>query len=101
MAVLAKENYMIRKNKGDVSFYLEYDRGVFHVIKKKKIYRSAIELKMGKSKTTKQVVSDFYFNKNNFHHIDFSVNGLRDEDKTIIEIMITEIENTDNGTLRQ
>ncbi|EPR9285782.1 hypothetical protein ACU9PU_004860, partial [Escherichia coli] len=87
-----KEKDMLIKSKGDVRFYLECNDNVFHLVKKKKIYHNAKDVAKGKPKATRKVISDFYFNKNNFHYVDFSANGLRTEDKPIIEMMIAEIE---------
>lgn len=79
----------MRKNKGDVTYYLEENSGLYHFIKKIKCYSNSII--NGNGKTTKKTVSEFYFNDNNFKEIDFSLNGLRSVDKEIIIAMIKEI----------
>lgn len=84
----------MRKNKGDVTYYLEENSGIYHFIKKIKCYSK--DTTEGKGKTTKKTLSEFSFNNDNFKSIDFSLNGLRAVDKEIIIAMIKEINEGEN-----
>ncbi|WP_323839663.1 hypothetical protein [Photorhabdus africana] len=84
----------MRKNKGDVTYYLEENSGIYHFIKKIKCYSK--DITEGKGKTTKKTLSEFSFNNDNFKSIDFSLNGLRAVDKEIIIAMIKEINEGEN-----
>lgn len=81
----------IRKNKGDNTFYLTKENGVYRIIKKRKAYAKDI-LKEG-AKTTKILLCDFTFKKETLNQIDFTLNELRPRDKEIIENMVLEYEN--------
>lgn len=80
----------MRKNKGDITYYLEENSGIYHFIKKIKC-RSKNTTEGG-SKTTKKTIGDFYFNKSNFSSVDFTLNGLRPVDKDIIITMMKEMD---------
>lgn len=80
----------IRKNKGDSTFYLTFNDGVYRLVKKRKAYAKDI-LKEGK-KTTKILLCDFTFTKDRLNDINFESNQLRIQDKEIIKNMITEYE---------
>ncbi|EBV3411908.1 hypothetical protein WJ590_003643 [Escherichia coli] len=88
----------MKKRKGDVHYYLEKNDGIYHLVKRVKTFSK--KLTPDGVKTTLLTVSDFFFNKDNFYNVDFSANGLREKDKAIIEMMIIEIENAENGTLQ-
>lgn len=83
----------MRKNKGDITYYLEENAGVYHFVKKIKT-RSKL-MTEGKSKITKKMLSEFSFVENEFNLIDFTTNGLRVVDKEIIITMIKEIKESD------
>ena len=83
----------MRKNKGDITYYLEENAGVYHFVKKIKC-RSKL-MTEGKSKITKKILSEFYFAENEFNLIDFTANGLRVVDKEIIITMIKEIKESE------
>lgn len=85
----------MRKNKGDITYYLENDSGSYHFIKKIKC-RSKNVMK-GKNKITKKILSEFSFNENDVNLIDFTSNGLRPLDKEIIILMIKELLGDKNG----
>ena len=81
---------LIRKNKGDNTFYLTKENEMYRLVKKRKAYAKVI-LKGG-NKTTKILLCDFTFTKDTLSQIDFTLNGLRPRDKEIIENMVIEYE---------
>lgn len=80
----------MRKNKGDVTYYLTKENDTFHLIKKVKAYSKKIT--GGKTKTTKVTISDFIFKGNKLHEIDLKFNGLRESDLSFIKKMVEELE---------
>lgn len=79
----------MRKNKGDITYYLENNSGEYFFIKKIKCrIKNLVE---GKSKTTKKTVSEFSFRRG-VDLIDFTSNGLRPSDKEILIMMINELD---------
>ncbi|MFC2859722.1 hypothetical protein [Citrobacter farmeri] len=80
----------MRKNKGDITYYLENNSGEYLFIKKIKCRIK--KLAEGKSKTTKKTVSEFSFRRGEVDLIDFTSNGLRPSDKEILIMMINELD---------
>ncbi|EJA1307283.1 hypothetical protein MRX71_004605 [Salmonella enterica] len=80
----------MRKNKGDITYYLEEKESVYHFVKKIKC-RSKLIIE-GKSKTSKKTLSDFTFVENELNLIDFTSDGLKPVDKEIIITMIKELQ---------
>lgn len=84
----------MRKNKGDITYYLEENESVYHFVKKIKCRSKLIT--EGKSKTTKKTLSDFTFIENDLNLIDFTSDGLKPVDKEIIITMIKELQEGEN-----
>ncbi|HGY3698116.1 TPA: hypothetical protein ACNVDZ_004837 [Citrobacter freundii] len=80
----------MRKNKGDITYYLEEKESVYHFVKKIKCRSKLIT--EGKSKTSKKTLSDFTFVENQLNLIDFTSDGLKPVDKEIIITMIKELQ---------
>ncbi|MDL1703534.1 hypothetical protein PSV30_13975 [Yersinia pestis] len=80
----------MRKNKGDITYYLEEKESVYHFVKKIKCRSKLIT--EGKSKTSKKTLSDFTFVENELDLIDFTSDGLKPVDKEIIIMMIKELQ---------
>ncbi|EAR1644322.1 hypothetical protein AB6K87_004490 [Salmonella enterica] len=80
----------MRKNKGDITYYLEEKESVYHFVKKIKCRSKLIT--EGKSKTSKKTLSDFTFVENELNLIDFTSDGLKSVDKEIIITMIKELQ---------
>lgn len=80
----------MRKNKGDITYYLEEKESVYHFVKKIKCRSKLIT--EGKSKTSKKTLSDFTFVENELTLIDFTSDGLKPVDKEIIITMIKELQ---------
>ena len=84
----------MRKNKGDITYYLEENECVYHFVKKIKCRSKLIT--EGKSKTTKKILSDFTFIEDELNLIDFTSDGLKPVDKEIIITMIKELQEGEN-----
>ncbi|AJJ37965.1 putative yaiB protein (plasmid) [Yersinia pestis] len=84
----------MRKNRGDITYYLEENESVYHFFKKIKCRSKLIT--EGKSKTTKKTLSDFTFIENELNLIDFTSVGLKPVDKEIIITMIKELQEGNN-----
>lgn len=80
----------MRKNKGDITYYLEENESVYHFVKKIKCRSKLIT--EGKSKTTKKTLSDLTFIENELNLIDFTTDGLKPADQEIIITMIKELQ---------
>ncbi len=80
----------MRKNKGDITYYLEEKESVYHFVKKIKCRSKLIT--EGKSKTSKKTLSDFTFVENELNLIDFTSDDLKPVDKEIIITMIKELQ---------
>ncbi|EIR0993631.1 hypothetical protein LWJ16_004262 [Escherichia coli] len=78
----------MRKNKGRLIYYLEIIDGKYHFVKKIKSYSK--EYTAGKTTTTKRTLSDLIFSENEIGEIDFTIDGLRPCDQTILLTMIKE-----------
>ncbi|EDW8942660.1 hypothetical protein A4O59_004287 [Salmonella enterica subsp. enterica] len=81
--------------KGDRQYYLEKEGDNFHLVKRVKTFSRSETL--GKTKATMKTVADFIFCEEKFGSIDFTLNGLRENDKEIIAMMIYEIKEGKNG----
>lgn len=79
----------MRKNKGDITYYLEEKESIYHFVKKIKCRSKLIT--EGKSKTSKKTLSEFSFIENELDLIDFTSNSLKPVDKEIIITMIKEL----------
>ncbi|EBQ0837869.1 TPA: hypothetical protein RPE44_004413 [Salmonella enterica] len=84
----------MRKNKGRLTYYLEMNSEKYHFVKKIKCYSK--EYTEGKVKSTKETLSDFVFKENELESIDFTVNGLRPDDKVILLAMMKEFKENIN-----
>lgn len=80
----------MRKNKGDITYYLEENESAYHFVKKNKCRSKLIT--EGKSKTSKKMLSEFTFIENELNLIDFTSDGLKPVDKEIIITMIKELQ---------
>lgn len=80
----------MRKNKGDITYYLEKNESVYHFVKKIKCRSKLIT--EGKSKTSKKTLRDLTFIENELNSIDFTSDGLKPVDKEIIITMIKELQ---------
>ncbi|EJF7775849.1 MULTISPECIES: hypothetical protein [Enterobacterales] len=79
----------IRKNKGDVTYYLSRENNdSYRLIKK--IKARATHLVKDGHKTTKITLSDLLLTHDQLYNLDYSLNGLRADDKITIELLIGE-----------
>lgn len=78
-----------RRHKGDASFSLEKNDDIYHF--KKNIKVRSKKLTQGISKTTRVVVSDFYFKQGDVESINFTENGLREGDKPFLIAMMEDL----------
>jgi len=84
----------MRKNKGDITYYLEENESVYHFVKKIKCRSKLIT--EGKSKTSKKTLSEFAFIESELDLIDFTSDGLKSVDREIIISMIKELQEDKN-----
>ncbi|EMK4331405.1 hypothetical protein V8319_004802 [Escherichia coli] len=77
--------------KGDRQYYLNKEGDTFHLVKRVKTFSKSETL--GKTKATVKTVADLVFNEKAFDTIDFSRDGLRENDKEIVSMMIQEMNN--------
>ncbi|MEG9385090.1 hypothetical protein [Morganella morganii] len=85
----------MRKNKGDVSYYMEMSGGKYHLVKKIKTRNKAL-LKDG-AKTTKLTVCDVLFAAGDLSPEFFTRDGLRPEDKNIVSQLMIDIAGESDG----
>ncbi|HDS4694759.1 TPA: hypothetical protein QH064_005059 [Klebsiella pneumoniae subsp. pneumoniae] len=78
----------MRKHKGDVTYYLEKEGNSYRLIKKLKA-RSK-ELTKNGNKTTKVTLCDCLLTEGELLNLDFTSNGLRADDESAINALITE-----------
>lgn len=84
----------MRKNKGDITYYLEENESVYHFVKKIKCRSKLIT--EGKSKTSKKTLNEFAFIESELDLIDFTSDGLKSVDRDIIISMIKELQEDKN-----
>lgn len=84
----------MRKNKGDITYYLEENSGLYHFVKKIKCRSKDITKE--KNKTTKRTLNEFSFNEKELNLVDFTSNGLKPHDKDVIILMIKEFKENKN-----
>ncbi|WP_025154754.1 hypothetical protein [Morganella morganii] len=85
----------MRKNKGDVSYYMEISGDKYHLVKKIKTRNKAL-LKDG-AKTTKLTVCDIFFSAGDLSPEFFIRDGLRPEDQNIVIQLMIDIEDKSDG----
>ncbi|EEU0430876.1 hypothetical protein E9971_005054 [Escherichia coli] len=81
----------MKVRKGDRQYYLNKEGNMFHLVKRVKTFSKSATL--GKTKATVKTVADLVFNEKTFDTIDFSRDGLRENDKEIVSMMIQEMNN--------
>lgn len=81
--------------KGDRQYYLNKEGDTFHLVKRVKIFSKSATL--GKTKATVKTVADLVFHEKAFDTIDFASDGLRENDKEIIFMMIQEMSEGKNA----
>ncbi|ELL2576510.1 hypothetical protein RWO16_003954 [Escherichia coli] len=81
--------------KGDRQYYLNKEGDTFHLVKRVKTFSKSATL--GKTKATVKTVADFVFHEKAFDTIDFASDGLRENDKEIIFMMIQEMSEGKNA----
>ncbi|HFO5635819.1 TPA: hypothetical protein ACHJ9N_004350 [Escherichia coli] len=75
--------------KGDRQYYLNKEGDTFHLVKRVKTFSKSATL--GKTKATVKTVADLVFHEEEFDTIDFASDGLRENDKEIVSMMIQEM----------
>ncbi|EFX0510357.1 hypothetical protein E0P41_08015 [Shigella sonnei] len=75
--------------KGDRQYYLNKEGDTFHLVKRVKTFSKSATL--GKTKATVKTVADLVFHEEAFDTIDFASDGLRENDKEIVSMMIQEM----------
>ncbi|EKC7916514.1 hypothetical protein OQB84_004512 [Salmonella enterica] len=81
--------------KGDRRYYLNKEGDTFHLVKRVKTFSKSATL--GKTKATVKTVADLVFHEKAFDTIDFASDGLRENDKEIIFMMIQEMSEGKNA----
>lgn len=81
--------------KGDRQYYLNKEGDTFHLVKRVKTFSKSATL--GKTKATVKTVADLVFPEKAFDTIDFASDGLRENDKEIIFMMIQEMSEGKNA----
>lgn len=81
--------------KGDRQYYLNKEGDTFHLVKRVKTFSKFATL--GKTKATVKTVADLVFHEKAFDTIDFASDGLRENDKEIIFMMIQEMSEGKNA----
>ncbi|EBQ8866799.1 hypothetical protein H9Z76_004311 [Salmonella enterica] len=81
--------------KGDRQYYLNKEGDMFHLVKRVKTFSKSATL--GKTKATVKTVADLVFHEKEFDTIDFASDGLRENDKEIIFMMIQEMSEGKNA----
>ncbi|EFY4090913.1 hypothetical protein CYE14_000517 [Shigella sonnei] len=81
--------------KGDRQYYLNKEGDTFHLVKRVKTFSKSATL--GKTKATVKTVADLVFHEKEFDTIDFASDGLRENDKEIIFMMIQEMSEGKNA----
>ncbi|HBJ0272001.1 TPA: hypothetical protein LAM73_003730 [Escherichia coli] len=81
--------------KGDRQYYLNKEGDTFHLVKRVKTFSKSATL--GKTKATVKTVADLVFHEEAFDAIDFASNGLRENDKEIVSMMIQEMSEEKNA----
>ncbi len=81
--------------KGDRQYYLNKEVDTFHLVKRVKTFSKSATL--GKTKATVKTVADLVFHEKAFDTIDFASDGLRENDKEIIFMMIQEMSEGKNA----
>ncbi|EOL0721013.1 hypothetical protein ACT0VC_004381 [Escherichia coli] len=81
--------------KGDRQYYLNKEGDTFHLVKRVKTFSKSATL--GKTKATVKTVADLVFHEKTFDTIDFASDGLRENDKEIIFMMIQEMSEGKNA----
>ncbi|EET6961694.1 hypothetical protein J8561_004165 [Salmonella enterica] len=81
--------------KGDRQYYLNKEGDTFHLVKRVKTFSKSATL--GKTKATVKTVADLVFNEEAFDTIDFASDGLRENDKEIVSMMIQEMSEEKNA----
>ncbi|EGL2085672.1 hypothetical protein IP345_004448 [Escherichia coli] len=76
----------MRKNKGDVTYFLEKEGDNYRLTKR---IKARTNVKIG-NKTTKITLYDALLNENELQHIDFTCAGLREDDETPVKNLIKE-----------
>lgn len=81
--------------KGDRQYYLNKEGDTFHLVKRVKTFSKSATL--GKTKATVKTVADLVFHEEAFDSIDFACDGLRENDKEIVSMMIQEMSEGKNA----
>ncbi|HBE6569526.1 TPA: hypothetical protein KML40_004296 [Escherichia coli] len=81
--------------KGDRQYYLNKEGDTFHLVKRVKTFSKSATL--GKTKATVKTVADLVFHEEVFDTIDFASDGLRENDKEIVSMMIQEMSEGKNA----
>lgn len=81
--------------KGDRQYYLNKEGDTFHLVKRVKTFSKSATL--GKTKATVKTVADSVFHEEAFDTIDFASDGLRENDKEIVSMMIQEMSEGKNA----
>ncbi|EFX6941545.1 hypothetical protein EIB25_22985 [Shigella sonnei] len=81
--------------KGDRQYYLNKEGDTFHLVKRVKTFSKSATL--GKTKATVKTVADLVFHEKAFDTIGFASDGLRENDKEIIFMMIQEMSEGKNA----
>ncbi len=81
--------------KGDRQYYLNKEGDTFHLVKRVKTFSKSATL--GKTKATVKTVADLVFHEEAFDTIDFASDGLRENDKEIVFMMIQEMSEGKNA----
>ncbi|HDW8664533.1 TPA: hypothetical protein RNA07_004459 [Escherichia coli] len=81
--------------KGDRQYYLNKEGDTFHLVKRVKTFSKSATL--GKTKATVKTVADLVFHEEAFDIIDFASDGLRENDKEIVSMMIQEMSEEKNA----
>ncbi|ECJ9920679.1 hypothetical protein FQQ81_22160 [Salmonella enterica] len=81
--------------KGDRQYYLNKEGDTFHLVKRVKTFSKSATL--GKTKATVKTVADLVIHEKAFDTIDFASDGLRENDKEIIFMMIQEMSEGKNA----
>lgn len=81
--------------KGDRQYYLNKEGDTFHLVKRVKTFSKSATL--GKTKATVKTVAYLVFHEEAFDTIDFASDGLRENDKEIVSMMIQEMSEGKNA----
>ncbi|HCW2837847.1 TPA: hypothetical protein PWK80_004426 [Escherichia coli] len=81
--------------KGDRQYYLNKEGDTFHLVKRVKTFSKSATL--GKTKATVKTVADLVFHEEAFDTIDLASDGLRENDKEIVSMMIQEMSEGKNA----